>query len=141
MGQNPRFHGGLPLVESTLTRLSGVFARISDPRGVRGVRHPFQGMVALVFLGLLARITEMAVLVRWATAHWEELQEPLGFTRNRPPCDTTISRSLARLSLAEFRIAEDVRLRLPISSQSEPARPAGCVENILCHSNTGSSDP
>jgi hypothetical protein len=93
------------LVESTLGRLSGVFARISDPRKARGVRHPFQGMVALVFLGLLARITEMAVLVRWAEVHWEELQEPLGFTREQPPCDTTISRSLARLSLAEFREA------------------------------------
>jgi hypothetical protein len=69
------------------------------------VRHPYQGIVALVFLGLLARITEMAVLVRWAAAHWEELQEPLGFTREKPPCDTTISRSLAKLSLAEFRQA------------------------------------
>jgi hypothetical protein len=93
------------LVASTLIQLTGVFAKVSDPRKARGVRHPFQGMVALVFLGLLARITEMAVLVRWATAHWDELQEPLGFTRNQPPCDTTISRSLARLSLAEFREA------------------------------------
>jgi hypothetical protein len=91
------------LVKSTLARLAGVFAHVSDPRKPRGVRHPFQGMVALVFLGLLARITEMAVLVRWAAAHWEELQEPLGFTREKPPCDTTISRSLAQLSLAEFR--------------------------------------
>jgi len=93
------------VVASTLTQLAGVFARVSDPRKARGVRHPFQGMVALVFLGLLARITEMAVLVRWAKAHWDELQEPLGFTRKQPPCDTTISRSLARLSLAEFRQA------------------------------------
>jgi hypothetical protein len=95
----------ITLVASTLTQLAGVFARVSDPRKARGVRHPFQGMVALVFLGLLARITEMAVLVRWAEAHWDELQEPLGFTRELPPCDTTISRSLARLSLAEFREA------------------------------------
>jgi len=62
-------------------------------------------MVSLVFLGLLARITEMAVLVRWATAHWDQLQKPLGFTRDTPPCDTTISRSLAKLSLDEFRQA------------------------------------
>ena len=93
------------MVESTMTRLAGVFARVSDPRKPRGVRHPFQGMVALVFLGLVARITEMAVLVRWAAVHWDELQEPLGFTRDKPPCDTTISRSLAQLSLAEFREA------------------------------------
>jgi hypothetical protein len=91
--------------ESTLARLAAVFTQVTDPRKARGVRHPFQGMVALVFLGLLARITEMAVLVRWATAHWDELQEPLGFTREQPPCDTTISRSLAQLSLAEFRQA------------------------------------
>jgi hypothetical protein len=99
------------VVASTLTQLSGVFVGISDPRKARGIRHPFQGMVALVFLGLLARITEMAVLVRWAAAHWEELQEPLGFTRDVPPCDTTISRSLARLSLAEFREAFSCWLR------------------------------
>ena len=93
------------MVESTLRQMAGVFSQVTDPRKARGVRHPFQGMVALVFLGLLARITEMAVLVRWAEAHWDELQEPLGFTRKQPPCDTTISRSLARLSLAEFRQA------------------------------------
>jgi hypothetical protein len=99
------------LVESTLRQLAGVFARVSDPRKPRGVRHPFQGMVALVFLGLLARITEMAVLVRWAAAHWDELQEPLGFARDKPPCDTTISRSLAQLSLGEFREAFSCWLR------------------------------
>jgi hypothetical protein len=93
------------LVESTLAQLAGVFAQVSDPRKARGVRHPFRGMVVLVFLGLLARITEMAVLVRWAVAHWDELREPLGFARDKPPCDTTISRSLARLSLSEFREA------------------------------------
>ena len=47
----------------------------------------------------------MAVLERWATAHWGQLKEPLGFTRKRPPCDTTISRALAGLSLNEFRQA------------------------------------
>ena len=93
------------MVESALSRLSEVFSSLTDPRMARGKRYPFHGMVSLVFLGLLARITEMAVLVRWATAHWDQLQEPLGFTRNTPPCDTTISRSLAKLSLAEFREA------------------------------------
>jgi hypothetical protein len=93
------------MVESTLSRLVEVFSQVTDPRKARGVRHPFQGIVTLVFLGLLARITEMAVLVRWAGTHWDELREPLGFTREKPPCDTTISRSLAKLSLAEFRQA------------------------------------
>jgi hypothetical protein len=45
----------------------------------------------------------MAVVVRWATENWDELKEPLGFTRDKPPCDTTISRALAKLSVDEFR--------------------------------------
>ena len=58
-----------------------------------------------MFLGLLGRITEMAVVVRWATANWEELKEPLGVTRDKPPCGSTISRALAGLGLDEFREA------------------------------------
>ena len=99
------------MVGSVLAELGAVFSHVTDPRKARGVRHPFHGIAALVFLGLLARITEMAVLVRWAAAHWEELQEPLGFTRRQPPCDTTISRALAKLSVAEFRQAFAIWLK------------------------------
>jgi hypothetical protein len=83
--------------------LAGVFSQVTDPRKARGVRHPFRSILSLVFLGLLARITEMAVVVRWATDHWDELKGPLGFTRDKPPCDTTISRALAKLSVDQFR--------------------------------------
>ena len=40
----------------------------------------FGALCALVFLGLLARICEMAVLVRWAEAHWDQLSETLSKT-------------------------------------------------------------
>jgi len=86
-----------------LSRLAESLSQVTDPRAKRGIRHPFSGILALVFLGLLARIREMAVLERWAKAHWDVLAEPLGFTRNHPPCDTTFSRSLADFSLDEFR--------------------------------------
>ena len=79
------------------------FSQLSDPRFARGVRHPFGGMVGLVMLGMLARIREMEVLVRWATTHWSELKEPLGFTRDQPPCATTISRSLAQCKVKDFQ--------------------------------------
>ena len=55
-----------------LESLAEVFAQVPDPRKPRGIRHPVQGMLALVFLGLLARIREMAVLQRWAETHWDE---------------------------------------------------------------------
>jgi hypothetical protein len=85
-----------------LHSLAQVFSRITDPRHARGVRHPITGMLTLVFLGLLARIREMAVLQRWAAAHWDQLREPLGFNRDQPPHATTISRALAACSVAEF---------------------------------------
>ncbi len=118
------------MVTSSLSELEAVFSQLSDPRKVRGVRHPFSGIVALVFLGLLARITEMAVVVRWASAHWEELKEPLGFTRDKPPCDTTISRALAGLSLNEFREAFAWWLNEALAD--EKGRWAAAVDGKTC---------
>jgi hypothetical protein len=89
----------------TLRSLADVFAQIPDPRCKRGVRHPFSGMLALVFLGLLARIRELARLQDWAARHWAELQEPLGFDSPHPPHATTLSRVLARFTLADFHQA------------------------------------
>jgi hypothetical protein len=118
------------MVASCLSQLETVFSQISDPRKARGVRHPFSGIVSLVFLGLLARITEMAVVVRWAEANWEELKEPLGFTRNTPPCDTTISRALAGLSLDEFRAAFAAWLNTALADQE--GRWTAAVDGKTC---------
>jgi len=118
------------VVASSLKQLEAVFSQISDPRKARGVRHPFSGIVSLVFLGLLGRITEMAVVVRWATVHWEELKEPLGFTRDKPPCDTTISRALAELSLDEFREAFALWLNTALADRK--GRWAAAVDGKTC---------
>jgi hypothetical protein len=59
-------------------------------------------ILSMVFLGLLARIREMAVLERWARAHWDQLKEPLGFTQDEPPHATTVSRALAACPSAGF---------------------------------------
>lgn len=85
-----------------LASLAQVFSQVKDPRKPRGVRHPVQGILALVFLGLLGRIREMEVLVRWAKLNWDERREPLGFLRDEPPHATTISRTLARCDLSQF---------------------------------------
>ena len=84
--------------------LATIFKQVRDFRDPRGKRHPLSAILALVFLGLLARIREMAVLQRWAEVHWDQLQEPLGFSRNQPPHATTISRALAGCSLADFSL-------------------------------------
>lgn len=99
--------------------LMDVFSQLDDPRKPRGVRHPFAGIVVLTLLGMLARIREMEVLVRWATTHWDSLREPLGFDRDQPPCATTISRTLAKCSVEEFQAALDQWLCHHIAEDSE----------------------
>jgi len=104
---------------SATSSLLEVFSQLDDPRKARGVRHPFSGIVVLTLLGMLARIREMEVLVRWATVHWDSLREPLGFDRDQPPCATTISRTLAKCSVDEFQKALDKWLRHYIAENSE----------------------
>lgn len=110
--------------------LSMIFRKLSDPRYKRGVRHPYHALCALVFVGLLARITEMAVLVRWAKNHWAILRAPLGFVREETPSATCISRSLAKLSLLEFRraFAEWISLSL----QNEDSFKAAAIDGKTC---------
>lgn len=91
--------------------LLDAFSQLEDPRCRRGVRHPFAGIVVLMLLGMLARIREMEVLVRWATVHWDQLKEPLGFDRDEPPCATTISRTLAQCQVADFQAALTIWLQ------------------------------
>jgi hypothetical protein len=92
------------------------FSGLEDPRKRRGVRHPFSGIVVLTLLGMLARIREMEFLVRWATVHWDELGEALGFDREKPPCATTISRTLAKCKVCDFQSALNDWLRSQVTS-------------------------
>jgi len=87
------------------------FSQLEDPRSPRGIRHPFSGIVVLMLLGMLARMREMEVLVRWATVHWDQLKQPLGFDRDQPPCATTISRTLAGCQVSDFQVALDTWLQ------------------------------
>jgi hypothetical protein len=91
----------MPAADSLLA----AFARLTDPRHRRGVRHPFAGLLAVTFLGLLCRQTDFASIGRWAKRHWADLRGPLGFTRDHAPHATTLSRAAARYSVAEFRTA------------------------------------
>src|SRR4051794_39371424 len=86
-----------------IATLLDAFSQIDDPRKRRGVRHPYASLLALSFLGLLCRQTDLASLQRWAGDHWRTLKNALGYTRKKPPHATTISRALARCSREQFR--------------------------------------
>lgn len=91
-------------MEVGLSSLAHVFSQVTDVRRRQGRRHPLASMLSLVFLGLLARIREMAVLQRWAGQKWEQIRDSLGFDSEyeEPPHATTISRTLSRCSVEEF---------------------------------------
>lgn len=84
------------------TTLADAFARLTDPRDPRGVRHPFCGLLALTFLGLLCRQCDFASIARWAKKHYNQIKGPLGFDKPYSPHATTISRACQRYSPDEF---------------------------------------
>ena len=88
-----------------LNSLAQAVETIPDPRSKQGVTHPYHGMLALVLLGLLAGMPDIAHIRRWAKKHWHSLRAPLKFKRTKPPVETTICRALAKTSVAEFQNA------------------------------------
>src|SRR5829696_815518 len=85
--------------------LLGVFQQLTDPRDPRGVRHPFAGLLAVIFLGLLSRQPDFASIARWARRHWAVLKPTFGLTRAYAPHETTYSRAAAVFSVDQFRSA------------------------------------
>lgn len=83
--------------------LLGELQRLTDPRDPRGVRHPFPGLLAVIFPGLLSRQPYFASIARWAKRHWHTLKPAFGLTRRYAPHETTYSRAAALFSAEEFR--------------------------------------
>ena len=92
-------------MQNNLSHLAQVFGHITDPRSKHGTYQPCSGILALTFLGLLAGQNYFTHIYRWAKNHWKTLKIPLGFKTNKPPDRTTLSRLLAKISLAEMQEA------------------------------------
>ena len=54
---------------ASLNALVNVLKKSTDPLDPKGVRHTYHDTLALVFLGLLARIPYIAHIQRWAEKH------------------------------------------------------------------------
>jgi hypothetical protein len=85
--------------------LLAALQQLTDPRHRRGVRHPFPGLLAVTFLGLLSRHPDFASIARWGRRHWPALKAAFGFTRPYAPHATTLSRAAAAFSVEQFRAA------------------------------------
>jgi hypothetical protein len=89
----------------SLSDLADAVASLPDPRSKQGVSHPYHGMLVLVLLGLIAQIPYISRIQRWSKKHWSTLRDPLNFKRDKPPVATTLSRALAKTSVADFQKA------------------------------------
>jgi hypothetical protein len=87
----------------SLSTLAAAVASLPDPSSKQGVSHPYNGMLLLVLIGMLAKIPEIARIRRWVNKHWKNLQEPLQFKKDKPPVATTLSRALAKTTVADFQ--------------------------------------
>jgi hypothetical protein len=65
----------------SLSALADAVASLPDPRSKQGVSHPYHGMLVLILLGLIAQISYVSRIRRWAKKHWHTLREPFHFKR------------------------------------------------------------
>jgi hypothetical protein len=75
---------------------------LTDPRKPRGVRHPFPSIIKLLVVGLMCRLVSVEQICVLACQSWDDIKEPLGFTRKKPPHPTTITRLLNRVGVDEL---------------------------------------
>jgi hypothetical protein len=82
---------------------------VPDPRSKQGVSHPCNTILAVVLLGLLAKVSTPAEIARWAKRHFKTLSKFLDFGtlkgKKRTPCDNTLTRVLRKLSLVDLQNA------------------------------------
>jgi len=76
--------------------------KIGDPRSKQGVSHQFQTILAIVFLGLLANISALAEIERWAKIRFQKLEKFLQFKKGVPHA-ITFARVLRKISLTDLQ--------------------------------------
>jgi hypothetical protein len=88
----------------TLEIFAQCLKNVPDPRSKQGVSHHFQTILAIVLLGLLANITTLAEIERWAKIHFPTLKRFLLFKKGVPHA-ITFARVLRQLSLHHLQAA------------------------------------
>ncbi len=73
------------------------FARVPDPRGRRGRRHPVAAMLALATAAMLSGARSLAAITEWGRLQSPEAVRALGFTRDRTPAIATLHDLFRRL--------------------------------------------
>jgi len=78
--------------------------KLKDPRKKRGIRHGFHPILKLVLLGFCSRLVCLEHIVEFASGCWDQIKEPLCFTRDNPPDTITIGRVLKKVDRKELEV-------------------------------------
>src|SRR3990172_6713579 len=85
--------------------LREAFARVPDPRGARGKRHPLAAMLALATAAMLSGAKSLYAIAQWGRLQEPEVVRALGFTRKKSPCVATLHLLFKDLDVAYFEEA------------------------------------
>jgi len=75
--------------------------QITDPRKPRGVRHSLVSILALSIEAALCGMRSFVAIAQWAESLPEDTLKKFGCKRNKPPCESTIRRTLQQINAEE----------------------------------------
>lgn len=81
------------------------FARVPDPRGHKGRRHPLPAMLALSTAAMLEGARSLYAIFQWGRLQEPEVVRALGFTRDRTPTVSTLHLVFKELDVQAFEEA------------------------------------
>jgi hypothetical protein len=81
------------------------FAEVPDPRDASGRRHPLQAILTLTSVAMLSGARSLYAIAQFGRDRGKEFAAALGFTREVPPCCTTLHYLFAALDRKAFERA------------------------------------
>lgn len=79
-----------------------VLGSLLDPRKPRGKRHSLTAILAIAACATLCGARSLVAMGQWAAELSPGILKRLGCKRARPPCESTIRRTLAKVDVAEM---------------------------------------
>jgi hypothetical protein len=92
-------------MSETSISLFDCFASVPDPRSALGKRHPLTAILTLCSVAMLCGCRSLFAIAQFGRDRGEHFARALGFTREVPPCCTTLHYLFMALDKAEFEKA------------------------------------
>ena len=73
----------LPSAPDALSLFAQCLNKVPDPRSKQGTSHPCSTLLAVVLLGLLAKVSTPAEIARWTERHFSKLSKFLRFGKRK----------------------------------------------------------